>query len=348
MDRRLFKVVVVSPTWLGDAAMSLPLVGFLAAAPRIRVTIVARGKVGRVYWGVEGASDLVVLRDEGRLRRIAQTRAILREIRPDAVLPLPPSFSSALGCFLAGVRTRVGVDSDARRLLLTASIDPRALREEHLSENYLRLGRLLLARLGVLDGHAYAVPKVRSLENERVRVRERLTRFEVSPGGYAVVVPGATYGNTKAWPASKYRAVVRRLSEETFVVLAGSRAERALCERVGEGTPGVANLAGETTLGELIALLEGARAVIANDSGAPHLAASLGVPVIVVFGSTSPRWTAPLGKEVHVIREPVHCSPCFLKRCPTKLECYEGITVERVSDAALSVFKKNVEDRESR
>lgn len=334
MNSRAFKVAVVAPTWLGDAVMSLPLLGCLAAAPELRPTVIARKNAGRVYWGADGAADLVLLPEEGRLARIARVRAILRRIGPDAALLLPPSFSSALGCLLAGVGTRVGVASDGRRLLLTDGLAPGALREEHLSENYLRLGRKLLSRLGIGAERPFTPSKVRSLESDRSRIAGWLGARGVRPGGYAVVVPGATYGTTKAWPAEKYRALVRRLSDALPVVLAGAPAERELCERVGAGIRGAESLAGETTLGELIALLENARVVVANDSGAPHLAASLGAPVVVIFGSTSPRWTAPLGEKVRVIREPVHCSPCFLKKCPTRLECFEGITVERVYEAA--------------
>ena len=73
--------------------------------------------------------------------------------------------------------------------------------------------------------------------------------------------------------------------------------------------------------------------VLANDSGSPHLAASMGTPVVVVFGSTSPVWTAPLGASVDVIRHPVACSPCFRKSCPTQLECFDGVSVPEVLNA---------------
>ena len=118
-----------------------------------------------------------------------------------------------------------------------------------------------------------------------------------------------------------------------------------MCAEIAKGIPRAHNLAGVTGLGEFFALLEGARLVVANDSGAPHVAASLGVPVVVIFGSTSPTWTAPLGSgsAVEVVRDPVKCSPCFLKACPTKLECYEGISPEMVLGAIQTALKKSVE-----
>jgi heptosyltransferase-2 len=343
----IVRIVVIAPTWLGDSVMSLPLLGFLTAARDVRVTVVTPADTGRVFWGVEGISDLVVLAKSGRMGRIGAHRVLVKSIDADGAVILPPSFSSAFGTFLAGVRVRVGVASDARRLLLTAAMTPRGLREEHLSENYLRLGRLLFEKLSLPCEHRFAVPRVKTFESERRAVTKELEKAGAAAGDYVVVVPGATYGPTKSWPKEKYRELVRALSKDFPVVLGGSAGERGLCSSVGGGVEGVVNLAGRTTLGEFMALLAGGRAVVANDSGAPHLAASLGVPAVVIFGSTSPRWTVPLGEKVHAIREPVRCSPCFRRECPTDLECYQGISVEKVLDITRLVVKKSVEKKGS-
>ena len=344
----LLKVILVSPTWLGDAVMSLPLVGLLASAKSVRLAVMARGQTSRVYWGVDGVRDLVVLPDRARVRRILSERAVAIRTAADGAVILPPSFSSALGCFLAGVRTRVGFRSDARGFMLSASVDPRPLREDHLSKSYLGLGRILLENLGVPSSGRFITPKVKTFERDRKTIAHRLRTVGGVRDGYAVVVPGATYGPTKSWPAAKYRELVRLLSKQIHVALGGSDSEKDLCRRVGENVPGVTSFAGETTLGEFMALLEGARVVVANDSGAPHLAASLGVPAVVIFGSTSPRWTAPLGQDVDVVCEPVACSPCFRKTCPTRLECYEGISVERVLEVTRRVLEKSVEKGQAR
>ena len=328
------KIVVVAPTWIGDAVMSLPLVGYLSAARGARLTVVARERSARVYSGLEEVPDLVVCSDSRRLERIDVPRRVLRRIRAEGAVVLPPSFSAAIAPFLSGVRVRVGVRSDARAALLNASIAEKGLREEHLSSTYLRLGRMVLEKLGIPADHDFAAARPVVYERDRRAIRERLAA-RGSADGYAVVVPGATYGETKTWPREKYRELVATLSREIPVVLGGSAGERDLCERVANGESDVLNLAGRTTLGEFMALLERARCVVANDSGAPHVAAALGAPVVVIFGSTSPAWTSPLGEKVSIVREPVHCSPCFRRRCPTRLECYAGISVDRVLETAL-------------
>ena len=343
MNSTIKKVALVAPTWLGDAVMSLPLVGYLASAPGVRLTVVSRGYASRVYLGLDEVRDVVVLKDGGRLSRVWDQTRLYRRLGIDGTVILPPSFSSALGPFLAGVEQRCGLRSDKRGSLLNISLGEEGRRDEHLSTTYVTLGRMLLERLGVPAEHSFERPAVVVMESERKELEGVFKDARISGGDYVVVVPGATYGPTKSWPRDKYKELVRIISAEIPVVLGGSVGERELCESIADNVDGVYNLAGSTSLGQFVALLGGARAVIANDSGAPHVAASMGVPVVVIFGSTSPTWTAPLGEAVCVIRKSVHCSPCFRRECPTQLECYDGITVSEVRDAARDALKKKIE-----
>ncbi|HET6350111.1 MAG TPA: glycosyltransferase family 9 protein, partial [Candidatus Krumholzibacteria bacterium] len=137
----------------------------------------------------------------------------------------------------------------------------------------------------------------------------------------------------------RYRALCEQLAADTAVVLTGSAGERALCERIARDVRGVRVTAGETSLGEFFALVEGARVLVANDSGAPHVAAALGVPTVVLFGSTSPAWTAPRGEHVHVLQHRVHCNPCYRRTCPTQLECFHGISVDEVAGAVRAAWR---------
>jgi heptosyltransferase-2 len=279
---------------------------------------------------LDAVADLTVLSRAGRSRSLATRSATIRRLGADGAVLLPPSFSSALSVLLSGTPHRVGFAHDGRSLLLNAALPSRNLRDEHLSQNYLRLGREVLSRMGIDPPLSTRPVAIEVFDHERKSVASMLEARGVPPG-YAVVLPGAIYGSTKHWPADRYRRFARQISGDVPVVLAGGSGEADLCDAIAADLPGVFNLAGDTSLGELFALLEGSRVVVANDSGAPHAAASLGVPVVVIFGSTSPVWTRPIGERVRVVREPVHCSPCFLAKCPTQLECYQGIEPDRVA-----------------
>lgn len=338
-------IIFAAPTWLGDAVMSLPLLGFLGAATDVRITVVARSYAARVYWGLDDVAELIVAPAGGPLRRVLGLRRPLRNIGAEGAVILAPSFAGALSFFVARTPVRVGFRSEGRSPLLTHSLSTRGLRSEHLYRNYMRLGRLLLNTLALPAPDEFDTPAVKVFDNERDRLTRLVDNAGLQRDGYIVVVPGATFGPTKSWPATKYRQLVDMITTGIPVVLGGSKAERALCAEIAEGIPRAHNFAGETDLGEFIALLEGARLVVANDSGSPHVAASLGVPVVVIFGSTSPTWTVPRGpgSPVEVVRAEVKCAPCFLRACPTHLECYEGISPEMVLDAVELGLKKSVE-----
>jgi len=320
-------IAIIAPNWLGDAVMSLPAVGMLGAALGANVSVIAPEATARVYWGLSDVDELVVLGKRGPTRGIRARARYLRKTRPAAAVMMPPSFSSAAGPWLAGVPVRVGYRSDRRQMALTHPVELRAARDEHLSRDFLRLGTTALECLALSPPDSYETPSIRVADADYAGL-ERVFEGAVHP--YVVVVPGATYGPAKSWPWRRYREAVGILGEEHQVVLAGTEAERPMCERIAEGSGSVVNLAGKTPLGTFLALLSRARVVLANDSGSPHLAASVGTPVVVLFGSTSPQWTAPIGPAVEVVRHPVECSPCFRKTCPTQLECFDGITVDAV------------------
>ncbi len=98
------------------------------------------------------------------------------------------------------------------------------------------------------------------------------------------------------------------------------------------------NLAGMTSLGELCAGLKLCRVLLTNDSGPMHVAAALGTPVVVPFGSTSPELTGPglPGDARHqLLRANVPCSPCFLRECPIDFRCMNGISTGKAVEAVL-------------
>lgn len=322
-------IAVIAPNWLGDAVMSLPLVGMLGAADAT-VALVAPASTARVYRGMPEVDELAVLPKRTFTRGMGPRARYLARTKPGAVVLLPPSLSSAVGPWLARVGIRVGYRADGRSAFLSrGAFDAAQSRNEHLSGNYLRLGEAALAALGIAVPAAFEPPPVRVSRQEHAELD---ALFEPARAGrpFAVVVPGATYGPAKSWPWERYRETVRVLAGRVPVALAGTAAEREMCAAICAGVDNVTNLAGETPLGAFLSLLSRAAVVLANDSGSPHLAASMGTPVVVLFGSTSPEWTAPLGPSVDVIRHPVACSPCFRKTCPTQLECFDGITVEGV------------------
>jgi heptosyltransferase-2 len=155
--------------------------------------------------------------------------------------------------------------------------------------------------------------------------------------------PGAEYGPAKRWPAENFSAVVREVSRRipnSAWLLFGGANDAKLCEGIERQAAGALtlNLAGKTSLRELMALLKLCRVLLTNDTGPMHVAAALATPVVVPFGSTSAELTGPglPGDSRHLLlKSEAPCSPCFRRTCPIDFRCMTGITVPRVVEAVL-------------
>jgi heptosyltransferase-2 len=165
--------------------------------------------------------------------------------------------------------------------------------------------------------------------------------------------PGAEYGPAKRWPVEKFIATAQEIQKRTNCtwLLFGGKNDLTLTTQIqsaiGNARPtfgqSAINLAGQTTLRELMALLKLCRILLTNDTGPMHIAAALGTPVVVPFGSTSPELTGPgLPGDPHhrLLKSDAPCSPCFLRECPIDFRCMNNITVEQVVDSVIEALKR--------
>ena len=135
------------------------------------------------------------------------------------------------------------------------------------------------------------------------------TRTLSDLGPYAVLVPGARW-KTKIWPAESFGKVASMLPLKSVIV--GASADRTIADAVvSHSGEKAVSLAGETSLRELIEIMRTAEVVITNDSGPMHIAAALNIPVIAIFGPTSPARTGPYGRGHVVLQSQAGCVPCF-------------------------------------
>jgi heptosyltransferase-2 len=137
------------------------------------------------------------------------------------------------------------------------------------------------------------------------------------------------------------------LQKDFAVVLAGAARERAACAEVAKLEPGVINLAGETTLSELAALIRRAAICVANDSGPMHLAVALDRPVVSVFGPTDPIWIGPYRRADAVLQANLACSPCYLRqlsRCDHAHACMQNIPARAVIERVEAIIRGKPEN----
>jgi len=321
------RLLVRAPNWVGDVVLSLPALRDLRRAfSGAQLSVLARPWVADLYRAAPEVDEIIpslgVRADVARLRG-----------RFDAAVLLPNSFAVALVAWGARIPERWGFATDGRRALLTrAPRVPAAVRGRSQVYYY----RAMLDGLG-FDTAPPPDASLRCPDQWRARGRELLG----SEGPWLGLNPGAFFGTAKRWLPERYGAVgdlvARRVGAR--VVLVGSKAERPLADQVAAGMstkPRV--LTGLTTLPELVGVLSCLDGFVTNDSGPMHLAAALGVRQVAVFGSTDWRETAPFTDRATVVREPTECAPCMQRECPIDHRCMRGVTVERVTDAALELL----------
>src|SRR5438105_5120772 len=190
-----------------------------------------------------------------------------------------------------------------------------------------------LERLPRIEEISIAVP-----EEDRKKALERLLAAGVRKNTVRIAfASGAAYGSAKCWEPERYAELADRLiaAFDADVILFGAPQESGMAARIALAMRTHAcNLVGATHIGELPALLSTCRLFIGNDSGAMHVAGAVGVPVIGIFGPTDPEGTRAMTPQFTLIREPVDCSPCFLRKCPIDHRCMTRISVEGVFAAA--------------
>jgi heptosyltransferase-2 len=123
-------------------------------------------------------------------------------------------------------------------------------------------------------------------------------------------------------------------------VLLGRSEDREDFSGAEDGQAGAGiDLIGQTDLALLMGVLSHCSALVANDSGALHLAAALGVPVTAIYGPTDERYSLPLSshppsdRRVRAISRDVFCRPCGMRDCPIDHRCMKRISVEEVFES---------------
>ncbi|MFQ3574594.1 MAG: glycosyltransferase family 9 protein, partial [Thermodesulfovibrionales bacterium] len=159
---------------------------------------------------------------------------------------------------------------------------------------------------------------------------------------FYVIAPGARW-KTKQWLPDRFAEVASRL--EGFSLIIGSNSDRFIGEKICEiSKEGSINLAGDTSIEDLILLIRHAKAVISNDTGPMHIAAALNKPVVAIFGPTNPTRTGPYGKNCRVLIPKIDCAPCYKKKC-VKMNCMNHITTNQVLDALKDLLDNNNPER---
>jgi len=324
-------VLVVGPSWVGDMVHAQAFFMALQDGPDdVAVDLVAPPAPFPLLERIPEIREAFLLETRhGRLDLGARWRLArrLRERRYDQAYVLPSSFKAALVPAFAGIPVRTAHLGEHRYGLIN-DVRPEV---EATRDRNLR-GYLGLIRPDVGDAEAIPRPRLRvDAENQR----ELVERLGLDPRARVVALaPGAAGGPAKRWPVESFEALAALLADQgRHVWVLGGPAEAALGEEIARRSNGaVRNLCGRTTLTDAVDLLAMVETTVANDSGLAHVAAAAGSPVVVLFGPTSPDFSAPLTDRSELVYLGLECSPCGKSTCPLgHHRCLRDIDVDEVA-----------------
>jgi len=327
------RIVVRPPNWLGDALLALPaLAAIRRHFPSAALTIAAPAAVAALFReDTDLRPDAVIdLPSESR----AQVAA-LAALGADLGVLFPNSFRSAWTMRRAGIPARWGYARAWRGWLLTRS----AAREKtHGVQHQADYYRALVRGCGLPcdDG----APRLGATAASRAEAARLFAEQKLMAGTRVIAfAPGAAYGEAKQWPPERVAALIARLIAErdASCVIVGAGHDRAAARAIESWLSAhapatasrVVNLVGRTSVNALAGVLALSDVLVTNDSGAMHLGAALGRPVVAIFGPTDERATRPLGAHALVAAE-VFCRPCLLRDCPIDHRCMTRITMDTV------------------
>ena len=362
------RILVRGVNWLGDAVMTTPaLLRLREKFPAAHITLLTHSKLTGLWKQHPAINETIDFKAKQGVFAIAKK---LRAGKFDLALVLPNSPRSALEVFLAGIPQRIGYARPWRNFFLTQPVAPRTgvvkMRKRPVAEirrlaagekigdweleignskahhihEYLNLVAALGANPEPLAPQLAVTPEEIKFVNSEFNLNGRSYS-----GPFFGLNPGAEYGPAKRWPAERFITAAIEIQRRTGCtwIIFGGRADKVLADTIARGIDSnVCSVAGKTSLRELMALLKICRVLLTNDTGPMHVAAALGTPVVVPFGSTSPELTGPgLPGDVrnYLIKSDAPCSPCFLRDCPIDFRCMNGISVKRVVEAVLQTVR---------
>ena len=368
------RVLVREVNWLGDAVMTTPALQQLRIAlPDAVITLLSPDKLADLWLHCPYVDQVITF------NRGEAPWAIGRRLRAefDTLLTFPNSPRSALEGWCARIPERIGFARPWRNWLLTNPVAPRQQTQPMRKRSSAEIRRLIRTEQPRPSLVRRYNPKAVAAAHQMNEYLHLVSQLGASPAPLSPLLvvqpeetttaiakfaleeawrackpilglnPGAEYGPAKRWPIEKFLAAARDIQSRTNCVwlIFGGQSDIPLANEIESAFhsshSALKNLAGKTSLRELLSLLKTCRALLTNDTGPMHVAAALGTPVIVPFGSTSPELTGPGlcgGSHDFLLQSDAPCAPCFLRTCPIDFRCMTGISVESVVTATLEVM----------
>lgn len=329
---------------IGDVVLSLPSIRALRENfQKANVIVAVREKAKELIEDCQWATGVISISKDKRSfvqEIIYQKKFILRLRRYhfDLAIDLRTGTRGSILAMLSGARQRVGFYASDGRLwrnrLFTHLYSPETKTGDHVAERYLSL---LVAHNITTDN---CEPEI-DIPLAKQQIADTIfTKAKIPFDRPVIAIQPFSLWRYKEWGMNRYVQLINRLISEynVSVIIAGSLDEKKRAEEIIKKCQrNTYNLAGETSLGTLAAVLKACSLFIGGDSAGVHIAAAVGTSTVSLFGpSVSADW-APRGKQHAVVHKDLECVPCAqhgcqgggFSRCLEELKADEVVPVVR-------------------
>lgn len=353
------RILFLRPDHLGDILLTFPAVCALRAAlPGVRIGFLVPEGLENAAW-LCGAVDSVHWMRFPNLaepfdkttwaERASRIGSALRGRYDVALLPRPDDPWCGPIAVSAGIPCRLGFDIENMGPYVSNPVNLPP--DGHVSRLALALVSALLGDSHLRDADLVSLPpaSIRVRDEDKDRARSLLAQVAGRTGWRPIIIHAGSGWPIKNWPPERWAAVAEAIHRRfgVHVLALGTPRDIELMDAVSRaGAGAVCQLPGQVSVGTLAALHRRALLVISSDSGALHLAALVGTPIIGLYGPADPLQFGPLlpSARVGIVRVGLPCSPCRTLLDPpcgfsTEPPCMVGIAVDRVLDAVDGVLR---------
>ena len=317
-------ILIEVPTWLGDAVMTTPAIeNILLAHPEAKLTLFGSFVSTQALQMHPLVERVVEDTSKKKGCRVVNLFFLARSLGSfDIAFSFRKTLTSAF--FLKGVKAK----------------------EKY---QYRRISKKIQHQTQHYNHFVQQVLKTHFSTNELTLFVEKKSFTHPTLG----INPGATYGSAKRWDPLRFATVASVLSQQYDIIIFGGLSEVDTAadietELQAKAVTNYLNLAGKTTIPELLAHIAGLDFFITNDSGPMHVAAAYQIPSVTIFGPTkhseTSQWMNPRSR---IVRDTIDCAPCMKRVCPLKTdECMQNIHVDHVLSAveAIQAEGKNTQE----
>ncbi len=337
------RVLVVRLRSIGDTVLSTPSLSALKRfLPHARIDILLEDWVAPVLEGFPHVDNVITI-ERGNLTSRARVARQLRARHYDVVYNLHGSTTATFLTRATGATHRVGYETYQYSWLHNHRSPSSSFLWGRNKTHSVEQQLALLGWTGVpVSDRPPTHLAVTEVANNTIAARLRQQGIKGAP--FVVIHPAAAF-DTKQWAANNFARVAEELASRGLSIVAISDANQlSVVEELGRNSTAEILPLTNLSLPEVTALLARARLFVGNDSGVAHMAAAVGTPSVIVFGSSNTAHWQPWARAAsEFVLEEMDCQPCHGYFCEKfeQPECIKRVPVDRVLAATERVLRES-------